>query len=111
MKIRKIKYSDCKELYEWRNDPVTKSMSKESDNINYETHNDWFKASISDPNKIFFIGECNEGNIGVCRFDFDFFQMTQKYQSILIQFSVEEDLVKNFYQNLLKFIKRIMIVI
>ena len=36
MKIRKIKYSDCKELYEWRNDPVTKSMSKESDNINYE---------------------------------------------------------------------------
>ena len=72
MKIRKIEYSDCKELYKWRKDEVTKSMSKESDNINYETHNDWFKASISDPNKIFFIGECNEGNIGVCRFDFDF---------------------------------------
>ncbi len=71
MKIRKIEYSDCKELYEWRNDPVTKSMSKESDNFNYQTHIDWFKKSILDPNIIFFMGECKDGNIGVCRFDFD----------------------------------------
>jgi len=69
MKIRKAIIHDCEDLLNWRNDPLTRSMSIEGSEILIEDHNKWFKDSLKSQSRIIYIGELNGEKIGVCRFD------------------------------------------
>jgi len=69
MKIRKAIIHDCDDLFNWRNDPLTRSMSIESSEILIEDHKKWFEDSLKSLSRIIYIGELNGKKIGVCRFD------------------------------------------
>ena len=71
MKIRNINQKDSKDLFEWRNNYESRKMSFGTKKITLEEHEKWFKESIKNPNKNFYIGEYNGIKIGVCRFEFD----------------------------------------
>lgn len=69
IQIRKLRKEDCKVIYNWRNDPVSRSMFMDSNIVAYSDHKNWLSKAINDPYKALYIGEINEEKIGITRFD------------------------------------------
>ena len=69
--IRNADNQDTKDVFEWRNDPISIEMSHKSDAINLEDHTIWFKNSLKNPNRIMLICEYvkSKEKIGIVRFD------------------------------------------
>jgi RimJ/RimL family protein N-acetyltransferase len=68
--LRLAKESDCKTVWEWANDPVTRSTSFSSDFIPWENHVQWFKAKLLDSSCLFYIVEDkNLSLIGQVRYE------------------------------------------
>ena len=67
--IRVAKNSDCKEIYLWRKDSVTFSMSFSNSMPTFKKHKDWFNLSLNNDDIKLYIGEIGSTKIGVCRFD------------------------------------------
>ncbi|MGB8951789.1 MAG: UDP-2,4-diacetamido-2,4,6-trideoxy-beta-L-altropyranose hydrolase [Candidatus Aminicenantales bacterium] len=68
--LRPVCAQDCRFIWEWANDPITRAVSFSSEPISWEQHIQWFDTEIKDPNCIFFlaINEYEEP-IGQIRFD------------------------------------------
>jgi len=68
--IRFVEKEDEKDLLRWRNDPVTRMNSFNTDKILLKDHLAWFDKTIKNSDKNIFIG-LNEKNekIGMVRFD------------------------------------------
>lgn len=71
MLVRNARVEDCKIVYEWRNDQLTREMFFDSNKVSYDNHIEWFRETLKDPTKSMFIGEILGEPIGVCRFDLD----------------------------------------
>ena len=69
MLVRKATKEDSEDLFIWRNDPVTRSVSFSSTKIKKPNHNSWFKESLESKTRVLFIGEVDNQKVGVCRFD------------------------------------------
>lgn len=67
--IRSVHYSDCEDIYVWRSDAVSQSMSFDTDTISYEEHIRWFNSSLNNADRKLYIGKIGSTKIGVCRFD------------------------------------------
>lgn len=67
--LRKVKLSDCREIWKWRNDPQTRSMFINKDFILYDDHLKWFKSKLGNKNCYFYIGEFFGINAGIVRID------------------------------------------
>lgn len=67
---------DARDLWLWRNDDRTRAMSITGDKVSWSEHNQWFEASLKNPNRYLFIGLLVETRekIGLCRFDVDTFE-------------------------------------
>jgi|AntAceMinimDraft_12_1070368.scaffolds.fasta_scaffold66191_1 L-amino acid N-acyltransferase YncA len=64
--------NDSKDIWEWRNDELTKQMSITTDSVSWETHSNWYEKSLINPNCYFYLGFVNNNEkIGMCRFDVD----------------------------------------
>ena len=55
MEILPACMDDAVLLLKWRNDPLTRSMSLTTDEIDWETHIDWFKGKISCDNSDIYV--------------------------------------------------------
>ncbi len=68
--IRLVTVEDSKAIFEWRNDPQTRKMSKNSRYIQWNEHERWLKLSLQNSKKRFLmcLDEFNS-KIGVTRFD------------------------------------------
>lgn len=71
MLIRKANQSDCKAIFDWRNDPHSREMSFDNREISYNDHVNWFEQSINNPLRELYIGQLEQEKIGVCRFDYN----------------------------------------
>jgi RimJ/RimL family protein N-acetyltransferase len=70
VKIRRAVESDSKDIWKWRNDPITKAQCINTDLISWDLHDDWYKRSLQNPDRFLYIGtDKNNNKIGVCRFD------------------------------------------
>jgi len=67
--LRKAKLADSKEIWQWRNDPLTREMFRSKDYVEYEKHLEWFRVKLKDENCSFYIGEAFGINAGVVRID------------------------------------------
>jgi RimJ/RimL family protein N-acetyltransferase len=64
--------NDSKDIWEWRNDELTKQMSITTDSVSWETHSSWYEKSLVNTNRYLYIGFVNDNEkIGMCRFDVD----------------------------------------
>lgn len=73
VKLKRATMEDADDLFNWRNDPETIVNSFNTEPVQYETHIQWFKNSLSNPDRIILIG-INESNekVGMVRFDISY---------------------------------------
>ncbi|MBT6536258.1 MAG: GNAT family N-acetyltransferase [Rhodospirillaceae bacterium] len=73
MKLRPADSEDSNDIWEWRNDPTTRAMSRIATVTSWESHCTWFAAAQKNENKVIYIGTEGEtdAKIGMVRFDID----------------------------------------
>jgi RimJ/RimL family protein N-acetyltransferase len=69
MFVRKATRADAPDVLSWRNDPLTRSMSRAQDEVEEAPHLDWFEKALRDPSRTLLIGELDGQKIGMVRFD------------------------------------------
>lgn len=57
LRLRKVKINDKNDLFAWRNDPVARSMSFNTEPLGIKEHEDWFKKMLKSKKKVLYIGE------------------------------------------------------
>ena len=67
--IKDATSSDCEDVYVWRCDPISLSVSFDNSIPSYQEHEDWFNSSLNNADRKMYIGEVDSFKIGVCRFD------------------------------------------
>ena len=67
--LRAAKLKDSREIWEWRNDPLTRAMSGNKSSIKYENHLEWFRSKLKNRNCSFYMGEALGINAGIVRID------------------------------------------
>lgn len=70
MMIRKARISDMMNVYEWRNDQLSRCMFFNNSEVKLDEHKAWFKSYLKNPNKVIYIGILEKQKVGVTRFDF-----------------------------------------
>jgi UDP-2,4-diacetamido-2,4,6-trideoxy-beta-L-altropyranose hydrolase len=71
MNIRKATMADADRLLQWRNDPVTRSMSIDTIAVQYADHINWLGRSLSNLQRLLFIVDLQGVAAGTCRFDIE----------------------------------------
>ena len=56
-------------IWEWRNDPITRQMSINSEKVSWEEHSSWYEKVLLDTRRKLYIGEERGIPVGVLRFD------------------------------------------
>ena len=70
LSVRLATDSDCKNIFEWRNDLLSRRMSHTTKIVEWEQHIDWFKNSLNSETQILLICQQNfVDKIAVVRFD------------------------------------------
>ena len=67
--VRVASQEDSEKLFQWRNDPTIRVVSRNSGVITWEDHQEWFAATLQSPDRLLLIGQREEGPVGVVRFD------------------------------------------
>jgi len=69
IEIRRATANDSKKLFEWRNHPAIRSVSRNNGLIDWDSHCSWLSAVLADESKELLIGYVGEESTGVVRFD------------------------------------------
>ncbi len=67
--LRNAELQDCRDVWLWRNDPVTRKMSRNGCHVTWEAHQRWFASLIGDDGRWMLIGVAEQAKIGVVRFE------------------------------------------
>ena len=65
--VRKATADDAADLLAWRNDPVTRAMSRSTEPVEAGDHARWFHGALADPTCTLLIGEQAGRKIGMVR--------------------------------------------
>lgn len=69
LSLRAAQRSDRENLFQWRNHPAVRQFSLQTNEIPWESHCNWFSATLENPERILLIGEKAGQPIGVLRYD------------------------------------------
>lgn len=70
LRLRKAGPEDCEDILTWRNDPVSRINSFNSEAISNTDHQDWFSRALRNEKKLMFIAEdLNSNKLGIVRLD------------------------------------------
>jgi UDP-2,4-diacetamido-2,4,6-trideoxy-beta-L-altropyranose hydrolase len=69
LRLRCADEADSKLIWNWRNDPVSRSNFRNQNLISWEAHKEWFRSALDDPSRILFCGEIDGIPIGIVRFE------------------------------------------
>lgn len=67
--MRMANADDSLNLFEWRNHPSIRSVSRNVAYITWEDHQKWFATVIDSKDRVLLVGENNKDPVGVVRFD------------------------------------------
>lgn len=71
-KLRSVQESDCLTIWEWINDPVTRSQSFNQELIPRDEHKKWFASALANPHLIYYIAIDDQDHpIGQVRFSIE----------------------------------------
>ena len=71
IEIRQVTELDSLQLFEWRNHPTVRAVSKNNSPIVWQDHQKWFDAVLADQDRTLLIGINANKPVGVVRFDKD----------------------------------------
>jgi RimJ/RimL family protein N-acetyltransferase len=69
MQLRAAVPADAELLFEWRNHPVTRAVSRNSCPIDRTAHEQWFARTLSDASRCLRIAHIGPVDVGMIRFD------------------------------------------
>lgn len=69
IEIRMASLDDSKKIFQWRNHPSIREVSRSANVIDWHDHQSWFASVLINPEKKLLIGERLESPVGVIRFD------------------------------------------
>jgi UDP-2,4-diacetamido-2,4,6-trideoxy-beta-L-altropyranose hydrolase len=69
IKIRHATQDDSISIFEWRNHPKIRNISRKSGSISWDEHQKWLDAVLADTSRHLLIGSINNLKVGVVRFD------------------------------------------
>jgi len=69
LSIVKATSDHSKDIWSWRNDPVTRSMFRSPDLVSWDVHEKWFENSLANPNRFIYVALINIRPVGMARFD------------------------------------------
>jgi UDP-2,4-diacetamido-2,4,6-trideoxy-beta-L-altropyranose hydrolase len=69
--MRPATMNDARDLFDWRNDPAIRQVSRNSASIDWNTHMAWLSGVLADPDRPLLIGELAGAALGVVRFDIE----------------------------------------
>jgi len=55
LRLRRIREKDCRQLWEWANDPEVRPVSFATEPIPWERHLEWFNCKLRDPNAVLYL--------------------------------------------------------
>lgn len=58
-----------KDIWSWRNDPVTRSMFRSPEIVAWDDHAKWFESALVNPNRFIYVALMNGRPVGMVRFD------------------------------------------
>jgi len=61
LRLRRVGEKDCRQLWEWANDPKVRPVSFATEPIPWERHLEWFNSKLRDPNAILYLIVDGEG--------------------------------------------------
>ena len=64
--------SHSRDIWEWRNDPVTRYFSRNKEEVKWNEHEKWFENSLKNPKKFLYVGVSlgsKKMPMGIIRFD------------------------------------------
>jgi UDP-2,4-diacetamido-2,4,6-trideoxy-beta-L-altropyranose hydrolase len=67
--VRAAVTTDCERVFEWRNAADVRRVSRNTSELTWAAHCEWFEAVLSDPARDLLIGEAESRPVGVVRFD------------------------------------------
>lgn len=67
--VRRVQLDDCRQIWEWSNDPEVRKVSLSQDDIPWESHVKWFSARVNSPTCFFYVGSDHDTPVGQIRFD------------------------------------------
>ena len=69
IRIRPVRATDCRMVWEWANDPEARAVSFSTTPISWESHEPWFQARLKDPLYRFYIAlDADDVPVGQVRF-------------------------------------------
>ena len=71
--IRKANENDSRDIFEWRNDELTRQMSHTTDLVEWDGHSAWFAASVANTKRLLVIceDESTDEKVAIVRFDIE----------------------------------------
>jgi len=71
LRLRPAGMGDAARLLAWRNDPVTRAMSVDTAEVDFDTHLAWLDRSLARTDRLLFVGEATRTDeaVGTLRFD------------------------------------------
>jgi UDP-2,4-diacetamido-2,4,6-trideoxy-beta-L-altropyranose hydrolase len=61
LRLRRVQEKDCRQLWEWANDPEVRPVSFATEPIQWERHVEWFNAKLRDPHAVLYLAVDGEG--------------------------------------------------
>jgi len=69
LRLRAAYEDDCRLLFDWANDPVTRAASFHSAPISWDEHTKWYAQRLRDPQSVLYVGETDaQAPVGQVRF-------------------------------------------
>lgn len=89
LKIVNANQSHSRDIWEWRNDPITRSVSKKTDKVEWSKHKSWFKKSLNNNEIFLYIGISKESqkSIPIGILSFNLMDFSKKHYEISINIS------------------------
>ena len=69
MIVRDATAADAMDVWAWRQDLLTRSMSRTPEEVPLASHLAWFAEALADPARTLLIGEAEGAKVGMVRFD------------------------------------------
>jgi RimJ/RimL family protein N-acetyltransferase len=117
IRLRRACAEDCRQIWEWANDPAVRAASFSTDPIPWENHVAWFRRKLDDPRHLFFVASDSRNRlIGQARCDLAETEGTlsislagefrgQGYGQLLIRAAAEETFRASTAQRLHAYVK------
>lgn len=69
LRARAVMDQDAELLWQWRNDPATRALSRTSDPIPLEEHRQWLAGTLARSDRVLLIARDSAGDVGTVRWD------------------------------------------